>query len=206
MNTKNILKATWSGAVLAPISLVVIQFLALQLRLSNLGILITLYKHKPLAIHEIIQWLLLSSPEALRATNLLAVTIAWVVSWIIVADWVKRIDDSAIALFLTYIIYIFYLSWYRKIPVILYFPESFTPIPLALLFTALVVYVERRRHRLSFFEILERANIRVPPHYKVGVEVPLKCPSCGAIIYSNPQYCWKCGANLEERVYKKLVR
>ena len=205
MNIKNILKAAWSGGIIAPIALVVIQFLAIQLHLADFGVLITLYKHKPLAISQVIQWLLLTSQEALKGTNLVAVMLSWIIAWIIVADWTKSIDDSLIGLLMTYIVYILYLSWYRRIPVILYFPESFYSVLAASIATIIIVHIEKRRRRLSFFERLEIANIRIPPQYKIDIDLPIKCPSCGAVIYSNPRYCWKCGADLEREVYIRLV-
>jgi len=205
VNVKDILRSAWLGGVTAPIILVILQFLSRELYLTRFGFIITLYRDQPIAVNTVIQWLLLATPEALEGTNLVAVIITWIITWAIVADWVKKFDDIVLGMLLNYLVYILYLSWYRHIPVKLYFPESFYPIPFSLLVVGVVILNYKRKSRITFFDALEKAGIKVPAEYKVHLEMPLVCPSCNAVIYSNSHYCWKCGSDLESILFRKLA-
>ncbi|MHA1589756.1 MAG: hypothetical protein ACTSVA_04010 [Candidatus Njordarchaeales archaeon] len=205
MNIKDTLRSAWLGGVTAPILLVIIQFLSRELSLARFGLIITLYKEAPLSVSRVVRWLLISDPEAASGVNLLAVIIAWAITWAIVADWVKRIDDIVLGMILNYVVYVLYLSWYRHIPVKLYFPESFYPIPISLLAAGLIILNYKRKAKITFFDKLEKVGITIPEKFRIDLSIPLSCPSCGATLYSNSQYCWRCGADLESILYEKMA-
>jgi len=193
-------KATWFGFITLPVLLVIIQFFVRELYLMQYGIIITLYKGHPIAINYIVRWLLLIDKEALQGSNLAAVIITWILGWIFVSDWVRDKKAIASGIFLTYIAYILYLSLYHGYPVTLYFPESFYQLIASLIFATVATQLSTKRRRIGFFERLEKVGIKVPEKYKVSINVPTKCPACGAILYSNPYYCWKCGEAIEDKL------
>ena len=197
----NYLKAVWLGFISLPILLVIFQFIARELYLSRFGILITLYKGQPIAINYIIRWLLLIEPESMQGANFWAVLAVWGIGWFFVADWVRDFRATMTGIFLTYLLYIIYLSLYHHYPVVLYFPENFYQVFMGVIVSALALLHRKRMGRITFFDKLKRAGIEVPEAYRVDIKIPLKCGRCGALLLSNTKYCWKCGKDLEETLY-----
>ncbi len=190
------LKALWMGFISLPVILVIIQFLSTQLGLSRFGIFITLYKGTPLTINYIVRWLLLSESEAFRGFNFWAIILTWCVGWLFITDWVRNIKATTLGIFLTYVLYVIYVTLYHRYPLKLVFPSSFTPIIASLIVMILAYTYRRTRKTKSFFDKLREAGIEFPDIYLKLVEIPQKCGHCGALILSNSEYCWKCGEKL----------
>ena len=192
-----ILRATFVSIILAPFLLVSIHVLAFQLNLARYGIYLTLYNGREIPIFIIVKWLLFMEEDALKGSNFVSIIFTWLTTWYVAADWVKDYRVSVVNPILVLFVGILYLAAWRHTEIILYFPET-----LYLFVTSWIVeltlYIKRRLRRpKTFFERLEEVGITFPKEYKISLKLPIRCPSCGADLYSSPEYCWKCGIKID---------
>lgn len=199
----NYLKAAWFGFISLPILLVVSQFIARELGLSEYGIVITLYKGAPMSINYIVRWLLLIENNALTGSNFYAVLLVWGLGWFIIMDWVRDYPAVVGGVVLTYLFYIIYLSIYHRYPLVLVFPVNFYPILIGIIAASLSFILRKRRGTITFFDRLSRTGVLVPKAYLVHVELPVRCSRCNTVVLSNAKYCWKCGVDLEKELYER---
>jgi len=191
-----LLRSTFVALIVAPMALVIIHVLAFWLEWFQYGIHLTLYNGTSLTIYTIVTWLLFMAPPAFKFHNFVSIVVAWLFAWYIAADWVKDRRVDLVSPFLTVGVLLLYLAAWRHTSILLYFPESFT-----LFFTAWVMGVilsvrDKFRKKKTFFELLEERGFKLKAEEKFGVQIPIKCKHCGAVIHSYPKYCWNCGREL----------
>jgi len=191
-----LLRATFVSLILSPMLLVAMHVLAFQLNFAHYGIYMTLYNGKELSIYTIIKWLLFMEEDALIGSNLVSVILAWSISWYAASDWVKDFRAIIFTPIIVLLVGILYFAAWRHAQIIFYFPEI-----LYIFITSWVVevilYIKYKiRKPKTFFERLEEYGMTFPEEYKKPVKVPTRCPNCGAILYSGPDFCWKCGEKL----------
>lgn len=154
-----------------------------------------LYGGNALSARAVVRYLLLADPIVLTPTRIAVVLVCWFLGWLLGGSLSRRFRDVVLGLILSYIVLIFYLSLVN-VRVVLYVPESFLPIPVALAGAWLGQYLVFKLRRFDLFAYLEKHGVRVEPAYKNPIKLPFRCPKCGALIASNAQFCWRCGSEL----------
>ena len=184
-------RSLFIGFVFTPVFLVVFSAL-----LFDLGIFI-MYRGSPLTIHYIAKWVILSELESHNILAMFIVSMAWICAWLLVWSRCRELRVVIPAMFLSYMFYILYLVSFWGERIVLLFPESFTQLFLAFASCVIVDIVGKKRPKRTIFERLEAVGYRFPEHWKREVGLPVRCPKCGELLYSNAKYCWRCFSNIE---------
>jgi len=198
------IKSASFGIVIPPIILVGIQVIARLLELYTIGFIMTLYKGQPIFVPTVILWLLFVDSEIYTHSNLIGVILAWVISYAIIGDWIRKIPDILGSFILVYLFHIYYLVGIHRIQLIAPFPQFIFPVLIGISSSTIVILFRTKR-RKTFFERLHEKKIPYDERYSIDLKLPVTCPKCGTKVYSNPKYCWNCGENLEETIYSKII-
>ena len=191
-----LLRSTFVALIVAPIILVIIHVIAFYYYLAQYGVHLTLYNGGSLTIYTIVNWLLLIPESSRSLHNTISVIVAWLVAWYVAADWVKDRRVDLTSPFLAFLTLILYLGAWRHSSILVYIPESLTILFTSWIMGAFLFVRDKYRKEKTFFDVLEEMGFKLTPEEKQGVELPSQCPHCGALIYSYPTYCWRCGKKI----------
>lgn len=184
-------RALFIGFVFTPVFFVVINVIAYENQIF------LQFKGMPIAIRDIARWLLLIPDESRRTVGIVGVTIAWLAGWLLAKSRSRNTNMTALALVTSYFLYILYLVSFWRVPVIIYIPESIIPVIVSITAIYALELIDKYRPKKTIFDRLKRIGMTFPESWKRSYNIPIKCPTCGVIIYSSPKYCWNCHSELK---------
>lgn len=186
------IKSLFIGFVFTPIFFVIINVISYEYHIF------LLFKGMPITIHQIAMWLLLMPEDSRSPIGILGVSIAWIAGWLLAWSRSRNTNMTITAIITSYFLYIIYLVSFWRIPIIIYVPEGIIPVVLSISITYLFALINKYRPKKTIFDRLSKIGIVFPEAWKKPYDLPLRCPKCGAILYSSPKYCWNCHADIEE--------
>lgn len=183
-------KSMFMGFIFTPVFFVIYNIISYQLHHY------LLYRGEPLAIHWIVEWLLMLPPETNDQLAFLVITVSWLSGWLLAWNRSRSLSAVIAAIFASYILYILYLVSFWRVHIVLVFPEDIIPVLITVFVLIILSVIKSMKPKKTIFDKLERAGIVFPAEWKTPREIPMKCPHCGAIIMSSSEYCWNCGKKI----------
>lgn len=176
-------------AAVAPPVLLTILAVAFQ---KEIG----LYYNNPIPLDTLLNYVFLIDVKAMQTNSLIAVIISWILAGLFIGEVTRKLiyglASSIVGYFLLVFYYVFSLE---TIPAIFTLPSIYTFITL-LGSAAIFSGIREMRKPKPFFTRLEEGGVKVEEEYKYPLKLPIKCPNCNAVIYSNSEYCWNCNFRL----------
>ena len=184
------LKSIFLGFVVTPVFFVSISVLSYSLHYY------LIFSGKPISIHEVALWLLLLVDRTRGQIEFWSVVISWILGWLLVLSRSRNFPAVIFALITAYFLYILYLVSFWRISIILEFPYNFYQLLITMAVLVVVKAINRVRPKKTIFDILARHGMIFPEEWRRPVELPMRCPHCGAVIHSSSDICWSCGRRI----------